>query len=159
TRAFSHLRVRLGAELVEEVPYSELDSIYAATLTNQEVDFVRQTQKLGITNVFATQSTVEFAFPIISSLLVSMTNVPLALAKMGLTLEFVVANTNEVFTSSNVNHFTIDEPYILSKFIEPPLDFTMGLVSKVSNMSAAAKIPYEIVKNTFSYGNNANKNQ
>lgn len=154
TRAFNRMVIRFGGVVVEDLQYySDLLALYYSTLPTTRKSVLQRLEGFGKTDWFASGKK-KFAHALMSSLWVTDQALPLPLIQSGgITVELFLAPASDLFTSSNVAYYEIQQPHFSYMGIVPDPSYTIALRSAVASGNKGAFIHYQRVHFYPSNGN------
>lgn len=156
SRAFSRLVVRFGSAIVEDVSnYSDALGLQYSTMSIGKKDLLERIEGYRDTAYFAGGGR-RWAHMILSSLWVTDQALPLPfIAAGGISLEFYLAPANEVFTSANVNYYTLEDVSFKYQAITPDPAYTLSMRNAIA-AGRSAYLAYQRLHTFPSNGNGAN---
>lgn len=158
SRAFSRMQIRFGGAVVDTINF--YNDILARVYSTETLGRKSMLTRLeGYQNpAFLQGGSTEFAHMLYSSLLITPQLLPLPILGSsggGLSIELWLAPVNEVFTSTNVDHYTLENVKFWSCMVTPPASYTLGLIDSISKGSTAT-IAYQQIHTFPSNGNGSN---
>jgi hypothetical protein len=153
SRAFSRLIVRIGSSILEDLPIDDLTAIHYSTLNPQVAKLLKFTEGFGDPDAMA-NGRRDFAMPIMSSIFSTEQAIPLPAltGNTGLSVEFTLAPASNLFTSTNISSFSVENPRIMWTSITPQANYTMGLIGAL-RQNRSIFLPYTRVRTYRSNGN------
>ncbi len=131
-RAFNRLFVRTGSAPIETVENDEATALHYSTLPLTKRNWLNILEGFGNTQIFKSGAR-KFAQQVWSTIFTQESSIPIFCFPGGLILDYQVADVKNLFTTSDVDHFTIDNPYIRACFITPDPSVTLALTSSVAS--------------------------
>jgi hypothetical protein len=158
SRAFSRLIIRFGGAIVEDIQhYSDALALTYALESVGRKKLLQKTEGFENTQVF-TGGRLRWAHMLLSSLWVTDQLLPLPFITVGgISLEIVLAPANEVFTSSNVDYYTLEDVSFKWLGVTPDPNYTLQMRSAIAQ-GRSAYIAYQRLHSFASNGSGANDN-
>jgi len=160
-RCIQRLIIRFSGTIIDDISmYSDLATLHYSTLSDNEKNQLKKFEGFGDDQYFAGRSKRHVLHRIISSLFVTEQSIPLpALAGIaGLQIEMVLAPAAHVFTTTNVNHYTVENPQLVYEALTPSPEVTTALVSAIRG-GRSAFVPFQKVHVFQSNGNGSQQLQ
>jgi hypothetical protein len=159
SRAFSRLIVRFGGAIVEDIHnYSDALALTYALESVGRKKLLTKTEGYAKDDVFTTAGSFRWAHMLLSSLWVTDQLLPLPFITVGgISLEIFLAPANEVFTTPNVEYYTLENISFKWQAVTPDPNYTLQMRSAIAQ-GRSAYIAYQRLHSYPSNGNGANDN-
>ena len=138
TRAFNRMVIRFGGVVVEDISYySNVLVMYYATLPQTRKNILRSLEGFSDTGHYATGKR-KFSHALMSFLWVTDQAICLPLIQSGgITIELFLAPASDLFTSSNVAYYEIQQPTFRWMGITHDPSYTIALRSSLAGSRSA----------------------